>query len=357
MLRPPPFPTSIAELSTRVLSECVDAEVETFTSQRIGADRGMLGEIFVLDLQYVTGASGPGRVVAKFAAMRDGSLDSAKRGGTHERELRCFDELLTDTPVTAPDCYGTYYDPNTAEFLLIQEAVDTDDSVDQIVGLTIEQARMVLREAARLHARWSNEPAITEAAWLPRLDSEQRVHNLTTIADEGWGRLVELLGDELSEDERSLGVGFPVRVGGVLRRLARLPSTLIHSDLRADNLLFSPAGDRVTIVDWQGAGVGPASFDLAYFLSQSLTVEDRRAHEDELLEFYRGELGDAGVETTLDAVREGYSESMHYGLVIACALPLISDPNEPRVKQLASTVARRSIEALRDHDQLWETRR
>ena len=36
--------------------------------------------------------------------------------------------------------------------------------------------------------------------------------------------------------------------------------TLVHGDLRADNMLL--AGDRVLFVDWPQAGVGPAWFDL-----------------------------------------------------------------------------------------------
>lgn len=355
MLRPPPFPRSIDQLDVDVLASCMGVDVESFTFERIGADRGMLGEIFVVTPTYPSGHVGPAQVVAKFAALRDGALASARRGGNHERELRCFDELLGDTPVNAPRCYGTFYDPGDATFLLLQDAIETDPTVDQIVGLTIEQARLVLTEIARLHARWWNDDALPAMKWLPGLDGDQRVDNLSTIAKIGWSKMVEMLGDELTASEQRLGAGLPDRIESVLRSLARLPSTMLHCDLRADNLLFSPRGDRVSLVDWQGAGWGPPAFDLAYFLSQSLTVTDRRRHEDELLNFYRSELVAAGVHRDADQVREGYVESMLYGLVIACALPVISDSGEPRVRALTSTVARRSLDALRDHDQLWET--
>ena len=51
----------------------------------IGADRGMLGQMFALDLSYPVGVNGPNRIVAKFAALRDESLASARRSGSHER--------------------------------------------------------------------------------------------------------------------------------------------------------------------------------------------------------------------------------------------------------------------------------
>ncbi len=359
VIHPPPFPHSITELTADVLSTGLGTEVADFTATRIGADRGMLGEIFVLDLTYPAGADGgenrPERIVAKFAADREGSLASAKRGGAHERELRCFTELLTTTPVTAPRCHGAWYDPDTAHFLLLQSAIEADDSVDQVAGITIEDAQLVLAETAKLHATWWRSGLLEELPWLPPLDGARRIHNLTAIATNGWDQMTALLGSELSESERALGAEFSKRLERTLRHLASLPTTLVHSDLRADNLLFAPDHRRVTLIDWQGCGVGPPSFDLAYFLSQSLTVDDRRTHEADLLGFYRDELAVAGLDLGIDEITAGYGEAMHYGLAIACALPLISDPEEPRVKALASVVARRSIEALRDHNQLWET--
>ncbi len=357
MLRTSPFPKSIEQLDVELLSDCLGTDIVDFDATRIGADRGMLGEIYLLHLTYPstpTGPAGPTEIVAKFAALRHGSLASAKRGGAHERELRCFDEFLADTEVNTPRCHGAFYDPHDATFLLLQDAIDNDPTIDQLTGLSLEQARLVLTEAARLHARWWNDPRLAAATWLPPLDGPQRVHNLTTLAATGWPKLTDMLGNELTEAEQRLGAELPERVHAALTELARLPATLLHCDLRADNLLFSPSGDKVTIVDWQGAGTGPPSFDLAYFLTQSLTVEDRRAHEDDLLDFYRDQLAHAGLHLSSSEVRAGYSASLHYGLVIACALPLIADNNEPRVHALAASVARRSIEALRDHDQLWE---
>ena len=354
MIEGPPFPISIDELDTDTLTYATGQPVVSFAAERIGADRGMLGEIFVIEPAYADGANGPERFVVKFAALREGSLASALRGGAHERELRCYEELLESTPVSVPQPYAAWYDPASAHFLLVQQAIDADDTVDQLRGLTVDQARLVLQQAARLHARWWSDPTLTSLAWLPALDSHQRIRNLTTLARTGWPLLCEMLGDSLAPSERALGATFPDRLEAALRSVARLPHTLLHCDLRADNLLFSPDGSRVTLVDWQGAGVGPPSFDLAYFLSQSLSVDARRDDEDYLLDFYRAELAASGVELTRRDVSTGYAESMHYGLAIACALPLISDPDEPRVRRLAEVVARRSIEALRDHNQLWE---
>ena len=352
MLLSPPFPISVDQLDPSFLGAALGVHVTGFTTQRIGADRGMLGEIFVVALDTT---EGPRSIVAKFAALREEALTTARHGRTNERELRCYDELLPSTPVRTPTCHGTWYDPDTAHFCLLQDVVETDTDVDQVVGLTAEQAALVIGELAPLHARWWRDEAVLGLDWLPRLDGPGRTGNLHRLAQAGWAPLCELMGDDFDDAERRLGDRFADRLVAKLGAVASLPSTLIHSDLRADNLLFAPDGSTVSLVDWQGCGVGPPGFDLAYLLSSSLPVEVRREHEDALLDEYRGLLAHQGVDLTAEQVRAGYGESMHYGLAIGCALPIISDPTEVRVAELARVVTRRSIEALRDNGQLWET--
>ena len=109
----------------------------------------------------------------------------------------------------------------------------------------------------------------------------------------------------------------------------------------------------MTLIDWQGVGIGPAGWDLAYLLSQSLDVDTRRANEQHLLDRYVREAQRIRPDLTSDTLLAGYGESMIFGLVVAVSLPLVSDPSQPRVRALAESMARRAIEGLRDHGQLW----
>ena len=352
MLYPTPFPTSVGQLTTSTLTDAIGKEIETFQATQIGEDRGMLGEIFKLDLSFHDKGETPIAIVAKFAAMRDGSLASAKRGGTHERELRCYDELLPTSPINTPAMFAAWYDPETAEFLLLQEMVESDTSVDQIAGISQMQARLVITEMAKLHAFWWGNPILETLSWLPRLDDQRRRTNLTMIAKEGWGKLRTLLDEEA---EASIGLDanqLAEKIDDMLCRTAAFPSTLVHSDLRSDNLLFSLDGSSVTLIDWQGCCIAPPAFDLAYFLCQSLTIKDRRLFEEELLLFYKQELDKHGLQSSLENLREVYESSLFYSLAIACAIPLINDTSKPRVRSLGISMATRSLEALRDHNQI-----
>lgn len=331
------------------MSAALGVEVGDLASARIGADRGMLGEIFILECTTPVGSR---QLVAKFAALRDGSLASALRGRTHERELRCYEELLADTPVAAPSCYGCWYDEDTAHFLLLQDHVAADETVDQIEGITVRQAELVVREMAALHAHWWERSELGELDWLPPLDSPLRISNLTTLARTGWGPLTEMLGADMPAVPSSFGDALPGRVKDALLTTAQLPPTLLHCDLRADNLLFDPDNKSVTIIDWQGCGTGPAAFDMAYFLVQSLTIENRREHEDHLVNMWVDELENRGVASAPDQARAGYAESLWFGMAVACALPIIGDPREERVRRLAHAVTTRTLAALADAGQI-----
>ena len=95
------------EIDASFLGEHLGLDIHEFHYERIGADRGMLGEIYKVTIKSSTGSR---EVVAKFSAPRKEALDNAKRGGTHERELRCYDELLSTTPVSIPEIFASWFD-------------------------------------------------------------------------------------------------------------------------------------------------------------------------------------------------------------------------------------------------------
>lgn len=347
MLRNSPFPNSILGISTSFLSESLQREVKGFQYERIGADRGMLGEIFKLTIDTDTGIE---FVIAKFSSQSKEAMDNAKRGGIHERELRCYDELLSQTPISVPQIYASWLDAKSSEYLILQEFIDYDQSVDQIEGITISHAKLVIKEAAAMHAYWWGNDDLKKLGWLPALNDERRRTNLTTVTKLGWGALKQIIQDEGVAIQEISENQLAEKVDSMLCSIANNQSTLIHSDLRADNLLFSPKDPSVVIVDWQGSCYAPPTFDIAYLLVQSLTVRDRREHELGLLQFFSECLANEGLIISLDEILNIYKESILYNLAVACAVPVVNDVNVPRVKNLAFSMASRALTALDDHE-------
>ena len=335
------------EIDASFLSEHLGLDIHEFHSERIGADRGMLGEIYKVTIKSSTG---PREVVAKFSAPRKEALDNAKRGGTHERELRCYDELLSTTPVSIPEIFASWFDEDSSEYLILQEFIEFDQSVDQIDGITIAQSKLVIEEAASMHAHWWEHSGLAESTWLPRLNDTRRRTNLTTVTRLGWDTLCEILDEGDISYPKVSGDKLAEKIDEMLCDLSGSASTLIHSDLRADNLLFNSLGDAVMIVDWQGCSFGPSSFDIAYHMIQSLSIEDRRQHEGALLDHYINSLHSLEHHITREEVYSLYRNSILYSLSIACAVPLINDVESPRVKELALSMASRTLAALEDHN-------
>ena len=335
------------EIDASFLSEHLGLDIHEFHYERIGADRGMLGEIYKVAIESSTGSR---KVVAKFSAPRKEALDNAKRGGTHERELRCYDELLSTTPVSIPEIFASWFDEGRAEYLILQEFIEFDQSVDQIDGITVAQSKLVIEEAAAMHAHWWEHSGLAELEWLPRLNDTRRRTNLTTVTRLGWNPLTEILDEGGLSYPKVSGDSLADEIDDMLCDLSTSASTLIHSDLRADNLLFNTVGDGVMLVDWQGCSFGPSSFDITYHMIQSLSVDDRRQHETELLNYYVNSLEFFGHQITIDEVHKLYRSSILYSLSIACAVPLINSVESPRVKELAFSMASRTLAALEDHD-------
>ena len=106
---------------------------------------------------------------------------------------------------------------------------------------------------------------------------------------------------------------------GTLGEYSKPPQCLVHGDFRLDNMLFDVKGaaEPIAILDWQTVVSGRAMTDVAYFLGTGIGNELRRAHENELLDFYLSEMHSHGVALTRDDIWEGYRVGALSGLATA----------------------------------------
>lgn len=95
---------------------------------------------------------------------------------------------------------------------------------------------------------------------------------------------------------------------------------LLHGDAHVGNLYLT-AGGEVRYLDWQLHWVGPVFHDVSYLLASALTVEDRRAHEREILGRYLDTLQRLGKDRGVPAlsvddpeVWDEYRKSMMVGV-------------------------------------------
>jgi aminoglycoside phosphotransferase (APT) family kinase protein len=68
---------------------------------------------------------------------------------------------------------------------------------------------------------------------------------------------------------------------------------LDHGEIHLGQTYIETDG-KVGILDWQGCALMPWAKDVAYFLGAALPTEERRIHQESLLEHYRCELSRCG---------------------------------------------------------------
>jgi len=76
--------------------------------------------------------------------------------------------------------------------------------------------------------------------------------------------------------------------------------TIVHGDAKLANFCFSENGQKVAAVDFQYVGGGCGMKDVAYFLGSCLSSSECERYEDELLDFYFGELEKASENAMFD---------------------------------------------------------
>jgi aminoglycoside phosphotransferase (APT) family kinase protein len=101
------------------------------------------------------------------------------------------------------------------------------------------------------------------------------------------------------------------------------PFIVGHGDYRLDNMMFGrvPGAPAISVIDWQAARLAPPLLDAAIFLGSCLSVEDRRAHERELLHGYHEKLCEAGIDgfSFADCL-ESYRGSSLYPFLLTVAV-------------------------------------
>jgi len=153
---------------------------------------------------------------------------------------------------------------------------------------------------------------------------------------------------------RVFGERFPALVPWFLQEVTRPPHTFLHGDLRLDQLFFGVDADdpALTALDWQITSKGRGAYDVAYFLSQSLTTETRRSCESQLIERYAEGLAEHGIDYPRDELWRDYrlttSWCFAYPVIAAGRIDLAND----RQLQLLRSILERAALAIEDHDAL-----
>ena len=300
---------------------------------------GQMAGSFRLDLKYAKPTDLPRSMVAKLAI---GNADQrAFASGAFRNEVRFYRDLVAGFEVPTPRCFASTMSESGSEFVLLLEDMAAARQGDQISGCTPAQVESVAVAAAGLHGpRW-NDPGLLEQFPLPTADDR-------ILMDSVLEPMAELYRERFRPGPlESATVDWLVDRAGDWLTTPITDVALIHGDLRVDNVLFGP-DDAVTVIDWQTTTSGHPLRDIAFLLSTSLTVDDRRAHEHGIVETYHRALLSYGVsDYTWQQCWQDYVDNLIQAPLIVVFGSGAAQPTE-RGDAMFATMLSRSATAIDD---------
>ena len=270
------FPASPDQLTTQWLATALGAPANSlagFAASPVGT--GQMCDSFRLTLDWSDPAGQPASVIAKCPSHDEASRNIAALTGTYVKEVSWYRELAADSGVAAPRCYFADIAANDVDFILLLSDLAPARQGDQLAGIGLAALAPCIDAAARLHALLWNDPRLDVLPWLSR-DNGDLVRALFPQLYQGFR---ERYGERLAPEVLDIGAGIVAQLDAYLTRQPAA-RTIVHGDLRIDNILFAPDDARCWLVDWQTLGRGSGAADLAYLVGTSIAGPTERAAAD-----------------------------------------------------------------------------
>jgi len=279
----------------------VDAVVSDFTAKAVGT--GQIGDSVRFTLRYARGGDdAPRSVVGKFPSADPDSFNTGVMLGNYHREVMFYRHLADSALIRTPRRLFADVAAETGEFVLLMEDLAPAEPGDQLRGVSLEQAALVIDEAAKLHASHWQDEGLDDLPWVSGSRAAPASQVTPEMVQALWAGFRARYAERLQPDWIEIGERVAGRYGA-LTGAQPAPRCLTHNDFRPDNMMFATAsgGHPVTTLDWQSFAFGVGATDVAYFLAGALSPEVRRANEAALLDRYLAGLKAHGVA--------GYSEA------------------------------------------------
>ncbi|MFM8855702.1 MAG: phosphotransferase [Actinomycetota bacterium] len=350
------IPTSTTEITNEWMTSTLrdsgaiapSTSVSSIERDAMGAGVGFMGEVGRLRLTF-SGGTGPSSVICKIPTQDPNVRGLLAAARVFEREARFYLDVAPTLDVV-PRAHAVVADFDNDDYVLVLQDLGHLRVGDQAAGVEIDDAHATMVAAARLHAEYWKNAKLDAIAWMPAANSDgmkigREVYNASLPG------FLQVFAHAVEPDMVPIMERFGDNVHQLLDRIASMPTTIAHFDFRLDNLFFDDETHQVHMIDFQTASKGGGAYDIGYFMSQSVAVDVRRAHEDSLLHTYHDELKQLGVvDYPFDQFFRDYRIGVLYGWIIPVYAVGTLDSSSERAMALWTEVIRRAQAAMRDHN-------
>ncbi|MDH5736762.1 MAG: ecdysteroid 22-kinase family protein [Gammaproteobacteria bacterium] len=349
------IPASVSDIDldwikeTLVDKRLLDASLNGLEVESIGAGVGLMGEMARLKLRYeadVSGDKAPETLVVKCAAQNQ-NREVARILDFYQRESDFYNNLSAACPLNTPISYYSDVDRDSYDCIFVMQDLGEITVSDQVAGGTRDQARHSILAIADMHAKWWNNTNAYH--WAYEIHSDEELKKLRDfIYMPSLEAAIDKFSDLISEKNKKILYA----VGEHYEKLFPLVNknlSFLHGDYRVDNIVYQEIDGALqsVVLDWQISGKGTPVFDIAYYLSQSLTSEICGAIEEELLAAYHDRLLQNGVQHyTWEECWRDYRLLVLFCLIYPVSTCGSLDLSNERGRELASVMMERNLSAV-----------
>jgi hypothetical protein len=203
-------------------------------------------------------------------------------------EGRFYREIRPELNIETPECYQSAWDRNSGRSIHLFEDVIASKTARFCrwnTPLSRAQAEQIIDTLATMHGQFYESPRYsTDLKWvvsyLDFFGAGERV-GLRQCHEQAMIKAEAVIPPDISRRRSEI---WPLTMKALdLHRKG--PYTLLHSDVHLGNWYITGEG-RLGLCDWQCLGRGHWARDVAYALSTTISIQDRRAWERDLLRRY-----------------------------------------------------------------------
>ncbi|MFZ9726981.1 MAG: phosphotransferase [Ilumatobacteraceae bacterium] len=273
------IPASIDEVTAQWMSDATGWNVTAVRNEIIGVGVGVSSAVY---RSHLTGSGCPTSVIVKLPALDPNAVFTSAVLRMYIREVKFFKTLAKDVPFRVSQSYYGEVNEETSQFAMVVEDLGSLRIVDQVKGMAIDDARRAVDGVAAMHAKWwGKADALAADGTTISLGDPIYPAVVPMVFAEGWEKCTKEI--KMPDSIMQVGPRFGAAVAPLLSSLAQGPNTLAHGAYRAANSLFGN-DDELVVLDFQLIGTGIGAYDLAYFITQSISADDASRYERELFD-------------------------------------------------------------------------
>lgn len=203
----------------------------------------------------------------------------------YQREVYTYKEILpSQNALPYPICYISQHDNQSGDFMMILQDLGHHVPGNQFKGCNVHTAAAILEKLAEFHRYWFNSVTQYQSV-MTGWNVEQLAFSQKEFKT-SWDMAWQHFGDHMPHSFAYASDIMERKYIEIWIDVERHPLSLIHFDLRLDNLIFNDYNELIAVIDWQMARTGNIAYDVSLFIVGNMEPHTMELEYEFLLRHY-----------------------------------------------------------------------